>query len=78
MVVSTRSTTEKSCGQNAIADPMIVELVVAEPVEASKHRNDHCGKNAYGSGFDKLNHRRISGTHLPIKHQASKYVSDTT
>jgi len=36
MVVSTSSTTEKSCGQNAIADPMVVDPVVAELVEASK------------------------------------------
>ena len=56
MVASTGSATEKSCGQNAIVDPMIVEPVVAEPVEASKRPRKEANEDG---GFDWLNHRKV-------------------
>jgi len=56
MVVSTSSTTEKSYGQNAIAFPMVVELVVAERVEASKRPRKEANEDG---GSDRLNHRKV-------------------
>jgi len=50
MVVSTGSTTEKSCEQNAV-----VELVVAELVEASKRLQERANQDG---GFDRLNHQK--------------------
>jgi len=38
---------------------MAVELVVAELVEASKHRNDHRKKLTKPDGFDRLSHREL-------------------
>jgi len=48
VVVSTVPATEESCGRNAV-----VELVVAELVEASKRP---LGKANEAGGFDRLNH----------------------